>query len=240
LTCGADPDAYLQNALSSSTRKKLRQYRRRLAERGDLQLVVAQAPADVADAAELFLTLESQGWKGRRGTALLSRRSDADFARRMLTMLAAQDDVAVYSLTLDGRPVSMQIVLRAGDRAFTWKTAYDESLSDVSPGILLFEDYTKAMLSDPSLRTVDSCAYDETSFMASWGERQVVVDLMFDARRDPPAQARWSAAVNVAWRAARTRAKVAWHGARGKLKRAEKLPFAGAAVALATAMFGGL
>ena len=52
----------------------------------------------------------------------------------------------------------MQIVLRAGPTAFTWKTAYDEALRDFSPGMLLLEDYTAAFLADPSIATVDSCS----------------------------------------------------------------------------------
>jgi hypothetical protein len=87
---------------------------------------------------------------------------------------------------------------------------------------------------------VDSCAYDETSFMASWGERQVMADLMFDVRRAPPLQARWYAAVNRGYRAARARAKSAWRGARTKLKQVEKVPVAGPAMAFAVAFFGGL
>jgi CelD/BcsL family acetyltransferase involved in cellulose biosynthesis len=236
---GADPESYLHGTLSPSTRKKLRQYRRRLAERGDLQFAVARAPAEVAEAAERFLALEAQGWKGRRGTALLSRPEDAAFARGMLAALAAQGDAWVYSLALDGRPISMQVVLRAGETAFTWKTAYDESLADVSPGILLFEDYTKALLADPGIRSVDSCAHDDTGFMASWSERQELVDLMFDVRRDPPAAARVAAAVTCAYRAGRAQAKRAWHGARAKLKRLEKSPLVAAALALIAAASGG-
>ncbi|MDE1974824.1 MAG: GNAT family N-acetyltransferase, partial [Hyphomicrobiales bacterium] len=85
-------------------------------------------------------------------------------------------------LQLDGRPVAMQVVLRAGSAAYTWKTAYDEALGIFSPGMLLFEDYSKAFLADPGITFIDSCACDEASFMAAWRERKLVIDLWFDAR----------------------------------------------------------
>jgi hypothetical protein len=77
----------------------------------------------------------------------------------------------------------MQIVLRAGATAFTWKTAYDEALRHFSPGMLLLEDYTAAFLADPNIECVDSCVYDESSFMAVWNEREAMAELWIDARR---------------------------------------------------------
>ena len=222
LAVEADPEGYLQSALSSSTRKKLRQYRRRLGERGKLELHVAQSSEDVRGAAEQFLQLEAQGWKGRRGTALLSQAQDAAFMRGMLSDLAERKDACIYSLMLDGRPVSMQIVLRAGPAAFTWKTAYDEALGELSPGMLLFEDYTKALLAEPGVTHVDSCAYDDQSFMASWKARARVLDLMFDVRKDAPLQARLSASINCWYRGSRGQVKSLWHRCRACLKTARK------------------
>ncbi len=34
----------------------------------------------------------------------------------------------------------------------------------------------------PEIAFTDSCAYDETSYMAAWRERKLVIDLWFDAR----------------------------------------------------------
>jgi CelD/BcsL family acetyltransferase involved in cellulose biosynthesis len=214
---GADPNAYLEAALSSSTRKKLRQYRRRLGERGKLELKIARSPHDMRDAGENFLQLEAGGWKGRRGTALLSHPDDATFARGVLAAFAERGEACIYSLALDGRPVSMQIVLRAGPTAFTWKTAYREALGEFSPGMLLFEDYTKAFLADSSIASVDSCAYDDTSFMGGWSEREQVVDFMFDARRGASTPVRVAARINSGYLVVRERVKRLWHRGRAEL-----------------------
>ncbi len=156
-----DAKQYLENALSSSSRKKLRQHRRRLAEKGTLELRTITEPEALRAAMDDFLRLEAAGWKGEKGTALLCKAADAVFAREMMTALAPQGDAWMHALYLNGQPVSMQVVLRAGPTAFTWKTAYDEALSDYSPGMLLLEDYTAAFLADRSVTTVDSCAYDD-------------------------------------------------------------------------------
>jgi hypothetical protein len=180
---GAKPESYLENALSGSSRKKLRQHRRRLGEKGRLETAVIRMATDVRRAFEAFLKLEADGWKGRRGTAILCCPDDAAFARGLVAALARTGDASIHVLQLDGRPVSMQVVLRAGAAAYTWKTAYDEALSVFSPGMLLFEDYSRAFLADPKIVFADSCAYDDTSYMAAWRERKLVIDLWFDARR---------------------------------------------------------
>lgn len=188
LAPAANAEGYLEKALSSSSRKKLRQHRRRLGEKGRLEMTVARSVPDVRRGFETFLELESQGWKGRRGTAMACCPDDPIFALNLVVALARTGDACIYALELDGRPVSMQVVLRAGAAAYTWKTAYDESLGDFSPGVLLFEDCSKAFLGDPSVVFADSCAFDDTGYMAAWTERKLIIDFWFDVRRGASAK----------------------------------------------------
>ena len=168
---------------SASTRKKLRQYRRRLAERGPVAVTRHQTPADVTTALEEFLQLEASGWKGRAGTALISRAADADFARAAFPAMAATDDAIIEALRLDGKAAAIQILARSGPGYFTWKIAYDEALRDFSPGVLLVEDYTARLMADPAVALLDSCSHDDTGFMAAlWKDRQPIADVIFDVR----------------------------------------------------------
>ncbi|HWE79593.1 MAG TPA: GNAT family N-acetyltransferase, partial [Pseudolabrys sp.] len=177
LASGLDAKSYFEAALSASSRKKLRQYRRRLGEKGRLETRHLTASGDVCAAFEQFLALETQGWKGRAGTALVSNPEDAAVARSMIAALAGEGAASIFVLELDGRPLSMQIVLRAGSVAFTWKTTYDEAYGDFSPGMLLLEDYTAALLEDSQVAAVDSCAFDANSYMGTWTERRRVADV---------------------------------------------------------------
>lgn len=181
LASDLDGKRYLEQALSAGSRKKLRQHRRRLGEKGVLEYRMLVEHADVERGLEDFLTLEAAGWKGREGTALASRPEDARFTRTMMPSLAARGEACIHALTLDGKPVSLQLVLRAGDTAFTWKTAYAEAQRDFSPGMLLLEEYTASFLADPRVARVDSCTYDETSFMGVWRERQPTATVWLDA-----------------------------------------------------------
>lgn len=183
LVAGVDGKTYLEKALSSSSRKKLRQHRRRLAEKGSLSTVIATEPDAVGRALEDFMQMEARGWKGRQGTALFCDPGHAAFMRKAIVGMAAQGCASVHALCLDGRPVSMQVIVRAGSAAFTWKTAYDEDYQDYSPGMLLLEDYTTALLADKSVAYVDSCAHDDSGYMSVWTDRQSVADLWIDARR---------------------------------------------------------
>lgn len=178
-----DGKTYLEQSISSSSRKKLRQQRRRLAERGVLTSVVHSDPDVIAVALEQFLRLEASGWKGRKGTALLCSPAEAAFFRHGFAALAAAGSASIHALYVGDKPVSMQLVVREGDTGFTWKTAYDESFQDFSPGMLLLEDYTTAFLRDESIAFVDSCASDDSSYMSAWSERLKVADLWIDARR---------------------------------------------------------
>jgi CelD/BcsL family acetyltransferase involved in cellulose biosynthesis len=138
LASGLDAKRYLELALSGASRKKLRQHRNRLSRRGALRSTCACDPASITDAVEQFLRLEVAGWKGKTGTALLCNACDAAFTRAAMLALAREGCASIHALYLDGKPLSMQIVLRCGGAAFTWKTTYDENFRDFSPGMLLF------------------------------------------------------------------------------------------------------
>ena len=210
LASDLDGKAYLEKALSSSTRKKLRQHRRKLSEKGALASSIATEPEAVRKAIDEFLAMEAAGWKGRQGTALASNATEAAFMRGALAALAGHGCAAVHSIHLDGKPVSMQIVGRAGAAAFTWKTAYDEAFHDFSPGMLLLEDYTAAFLADKSISFVDSCSFDDTGFMSAWQNRQPIADIWIDARRGGSLEFRALSGLQKAYRDTRAAAKAAY------------------------------
>jgi hypothetical protein len=105
----------------------------------------------------------------------------------------------------------MQVVLRSGAAAFTWKTAYDERYHEVSPGMLLLQDCTAAFLSDPTLAFVDSCAHDDTGYMAAWTGRRQVADMWIDVRPGPSWRFAALAAVQRGYGTLRALAKRRYH-----------------------------
>ena len=207
LQSGESAEAYFANAMSSSSRKKLRQMRSKLSREGEVTSEIEDAPDAVSLALEEFLALEASGWKKDNGTALLCDDRDALFFRSGFAALSEAGRARIYSLRLDGRPVAMQIVALAGGAAWTWKTAYDEAFATFSPGSLLFVDYTTDFLEDEGIDMVDSCAEDDSGYMATWTGRKRVCDLRITAACGVSPAFRLTCAVELAFRAVRRRAK---------------------------------
>lgn len=228
LESALDGAAYLAAGMSGGSRKKLRQHRRRLAGTGHLTHVSHRAPGEIRQALEEFLALEAAGWKGRNGTALACDASEARYVRSAVNGLAARGGVSIEALRLDGRPVAMQILMRSRGAAFTWKTAYDEGAQDYSPGLLLLEDCTAAILADPDLRFADSCCYDDSGYMASvWRERQAVTDLLIDARAGGSVAFHMLAGIEKSYREMRSAARRAYHVLKDRQKRLGRMRKAG-------------
>ena len=53
----------------------------------------------------------------------------------MLAAFRVQGRLQIHELALDGAAIASGVVIRAGARAYYWKTAYDERLAEYSPGV---------------------------------------------------------------------------------------------------------
>ena len=169
----------LARARSAKHRREIDRLARRLAERGEVSFKSTSEPAELRVATEWFLALEQRGWKGRRGTALLSDVGDAAFARAMTRMLARAGRCRIDWIALDGKPIAMAIMLKSGDRGYFWKTAYDEAFAQYSPGVQLARALIDRQLESPSTELTDSCAIaDHPMIDRIWPDRQQMADLL--------------------------------------------------------------
>ena len=74
-------------------------------------------------------------------------------------------------------------MLRTGDRAFYWKTAYDERFAAFSPGVQATLDMSRRAERDPGLTLIDSCAVaDHPMIERAWRDRIELVDLAISLR----------------------------------------------------------
>ncbi len=152
---------------------------RRLKERGDVAFYVA---ADAA-AVEKILALEAKGWKGARHTALGANSGLAAFARSMLASLALEGKLAIHLMELDGEPLASGVMLRSGNRAFYWKTAYAETYADYSPGLQLTRELSRVQQRDASIAATDSCAIEGHPMIDRlWMGRLALVDCVVATR----------------------------------------------------------
>ncbi len=164
-------------SISAKHHKELRRQARRLGELGAVAFVSARQPEEVRDQVEQFLALEARGWKGARGTALLSDPGNAAFTRAMTRRLARDSQCRVDALTLDAAPIAMGITLISGDTAYLWKIAFDESFAAFSPGVQFILDYTRQQRDDGAIALTDSCAIPNHPMIDRlWTDRIPIAD----------------------------------------------------------------
>ena len=173
-------------ALSAKGAKDLRRQRRRLAERGALAYTSARDGDALRSGVERFLALEAAGWKGAAGTALLARTGHTAFARTTSRLLGPRGLWRVDSLALDGEPIAMALLLRAGSVDFLWKIAYREDAARLSPGVQLVLHITEAQLGDAAVSLTDSCAVPRHPMIDRlWRDRLRLEDIAVASRPGP-------------------------------------------------------
>ncbi|MDN2566499.1 GNAT family N-acetyltransferase [Aquibium sp. A9E412] len=174
-----DGEAYLRRALRAHHYREFRRLKRRLGDVGRLEHTVARRPDEIRAGVETFLALEAAGWKGRARTAMAIDRYRAAFAREAVHRLAERDLCRVHTLWLDGRAIASLIVFVEAGIAYTWKTAFDETLQAYSPGTLLMIEVTKTHLADPNIVATDSCAVPDHPVLSRlWTERRPIGTLI--------------------------------------------------------------
>ncbi|TPJ17939.1 GNAT family N-acetyltransferase [Mesorhizobium sp. B2-7-2] len=220
LESDADGEDYLKASLRAHHYREFRRLKRRLAELGKLEHVVARGPDEIRHAIESFLTLEAAGWKGRERTAMAIDRYRAAFAREAVHRLAEQDMCRIHLLTLDGRTIACLVVFVEAGVAYTWKTAYDEALSAYSPGTLLMIEVTRQHLDDPNIVMTDSCAVPDHPVMSRlWSERKPMGTLVIGLTPDADRLARQAASQLHLYRETRNMARILRNRMRSLLKR---------------------
>ena len=187
LAPGDDRAGYVEQALGKRKRSQLRRFLRRLSEQGAVLFTTADEPEAVDAALADFLALEAGGWKGRAGTAVAGRADLRRFVAGAAADLAAQGQIAIARLLLDGRAIAAAIVLRSGRAAWFWKIAYDEDFARFSPGVLLTAALSEDLAEDRGLAYADSCApADHAMIDHIWRERMSVGDRLIAVKPSAP------------------------------------------------------
>jgi CelD/BcsL family acetyltransferase involved in cellulose biosynthesis len=154
----SDAEASLHDALGSKKLKELRRQRNRLADDGEVRFSVSVSPQQTEAALEAFMKLEAAGWKGQRGTALAAKEGLSRFIKEAVRKLAPQGKFEVATLTRGADVIAAGLIVRHGERAYYFKTAYDERLAKYSPGVQLTLELTKHFSADETLASIDSTA----------------------------------------------------------------------------------
>jgi CelD/BcsL family acetyltransferase involved in cellulose biosynthesis len=123
--------AYVRQ-LGRNVRQRAARLERKLAREEGARLVISEPRLDPRGL-ERALALEAAGWKGRRGTAILSDPLTATFYRR----LAQQANAQLFALEARSGLLAFSLCLRHRERLFLLKTGYNERYANASPGLVV-------------------------------------------------------------------------------------------------------
>lgn len=195
LATDLDPDAYYAATVRKKKRKELGRLRSRLLEQGMVVTRRLAADEPVEPWIDTFLALERAGWKGDAGSALACTPQTAAFFREVIAGAHRAGQLDMIRIDLDGAAIAMLVNLIAAPGVFSFKTAFDESLSRFSPGVLVQLD-NLGLLARGDIGWMDSCAVENHPMINSlWGERRGIV------RVSVPLAGRWRRAQFAAARA---------------------------------------
>ncbi|MFT5327921.1 MAG: CelD/BcsL family acetyltransferase involved in cellulose biosynthesis [Planctomycetaceae bacterium] len=156
---GEVPEDCLQTLYSKNRRRRFKRSAKQLASFGEVKYSFAGKADTIKRDVQAFLELEAMGWKGDEGTALLSSPGHEEFCREMASRFAADQQLVIYQLSVDGAPVASALNMRSADDLFCFKIGWNPEFASGSPGILNelnFLQNCRENLSD--IRLADSCA----------------------------------------------------------------------------------
>ena len=164
--------------LSKKRMRELARQLRKLDEAGATEFKCAQTTESVLDAIEGFMTLELQGWKGRKGTALYNQKKIAAFSRQVVAELASRNHCEIFALHQNDKPIASLILLGREGHLIPWKMAFDERLSVHSPGMQVMVNTTMLLKQRPDFVEADSLATaDHVMMNRLWPDRIGIADL---------------------------------------------------------------
>jgi CelD/BcsL family acetyltransferase involved in cellulose biosynthesis len=140
--------------------KELGRLRRRLAERGTLELSVHTEPAGLDAALEEFVAIESSGWKAGTGTAIASRQASRRFYADIARWAAERGWLRLAFLRLDGRAIAAEFDLACAGALYSLKCGFDTEYRAFGPGQLLTHDCVKLAF-DEGLASYEFLGTDE-------------------------------------------------------------------------------
>jgi hypothetical protein len=133
-----------------------------------------------------FLKIETNGWKGKQGTALACDEKTAKFAMNAFTGDEANSICRADILMLNGAPIAVSLITLAGRTGFTVKCSYDEAYRSYSAGLLLEIEVIRSFLSENWASRLDSATAGTHVIDSLWPGRIEVADLIFSLSPDYP------------------------------------------------------
>ena len=137
ISINSDWEAYY-TSISSQRRYDYRRKQKRVKKKGEISMEIFYPdPKKLDQHLERSFRIEAAGWKGRKGSALLTNKKLQKFFR-IYTELACRDGVLrIFFFNIGRESAGMLIGLEYANRFWVLKLGYDEKWARCSPGIQL-------------------------------------------------------------------------------------------------------
>jgi hypothetical protein len=144
------------NTRSRDLKQNIRRYFKRATEAGmPCRLECVTDPAKIGDAVDRYGLLESEGWKGRDGTALHPQNVQGRLYRELLESFAQQGNAVAYELYAGDQLAASRLMISGPTLHAMLKTTYRESLRQHAVGRLLLYLALEDLLKAPQPRPVE-------------------------------------------------------------------------------------
>jgi CelD/BcsL family acetyltransferase involved in cellulose biosynthesis len=179
-------DDWLASNFDHKRRKELKRLRARLGEIGELTVEALSSNGDLNSFTQNFLSLESAGWKGDRGTAIGNDPAMAAALRGGLAAMHRNGALRFWQFLLNGKPVASLFALIDGNEAALGKIAHDETHAKYSPGVLIIMAATESLLTEEGLDLADSNAIPGHPMIDRiWRDRIPCIDVLVAGQNVP-------------------------------------------------------
>ncbi len=133
-----------ESGMSARSRAGLRRKQRQAEKKGRVDFDVVSPDSDALDPyLQEALRVESSGWKGRNGTAILSMPLLRKFFTIYSQEAARLGMLRIFFLKIGGETVAVRLAVEYANRLWELKIGYDEHWASCSPGLLLTHETLK-------------------------------------------------------------------------------------------------
>lgn len=159
-------DKYNQN-LSSKLRTNIKRQTKNLNDSGELVFKDVGNDSDWKEWLHVVLMLELNGWKGKKGTAILQNDNEYKFYVNLLEYIQKKNRLRLYILTLDNVLLAANIMHYTDHASIGVKTIYNEEFSKYSPGSILQKMIIDHLFDEGSKTKLDML-YPVTKWKQQW------------------------------------------------------------------------
>lgn len=114
----------------------MRRMRKAEKNHGVVSLKVETTPESAKDFVNHYAAIESRGWKGDEGTALVPDDQQARFYSDLMSRFARRSNARMYTLRFGELAVAQQIAVTGSEVMVLLKTTYEPEFRSLGPGVI--------------------------------------------------------------------------------------------------------